>query len=805
MAHKDRMSLVGTRCFVAGCLLLFSLVTTRAALAQNPVPLINQPLVPDAAKPGGAAFTLTVNGSGFVSSSVVHWNGSPRTTTFVSHAQLKANILASDIATNETARVTVVNPGPGGGTSNVIFFDVSAPIFPVELNRTDYGTGSGSQPDSVGVGDFNGDGKLDLAVADIGSNTVTILLGNGDGTFQAGVDYATGSEPDSVIVTDFNGDGKPDVAVRNYTSNSVSILLGNGDGTFRAALNFATGNSPERQAAGDFNRDGKLDLAVTNGADNTVSILLGNGDGTFQPKVDYPAGPAPVGVSTGDFNGDGKLDLAVANYNGANSVSILLGNGDGTFQRPVPYAAGSAPVYVASGDFNRDGKLDLAVANAGGGYDGLEPSSNTVSILLGNGDGTFRPHIDYVVGAGPFMVSTADIDADGKLDLAVATTPDGTVSILLGNGDGTFQSANNFAAGSAPLYVALADFNGDGRLDLAVAKRFDDAVAILLQDTTITLSPSSLDFGGQVLGMTSAANAVTLTNLAAATLTFSGIAIAGADAADFAESNTCGASLAPKADCTITVAFRPSQLGPRTASLTITDGAPGSPQSVPLHGFGVTSGPNATLSPTSLTFATQLVGTASSGQAVTLSNYGTETLSISITLTGPDPSDFLQNNTCGNSVPPEASCTISVTFKPLQGGNRSATLSISDNAPGSPQTVSLGGTGTVVQLNPTSWNFGQTGLGQSKSLQTTLTNVGSTTLNISSIKITGADTDEFHQTNNCGSSLGPGKSCSIAVIYRPTEQGFDGAQVSISHDGGGSPQQVPLSGLGCLYVGRCFL
>jgi hypothetical protein len=787
------------RKYVVGLMFLAALAITVQLAAQqqpeglisvdsgiaNPVPLINQPLVPDATMPGGPGFTLTVNGTGFVSTSVVNWNGSARTTTFVSTSQLKATILASDIATAGTASVTVANPSPGGGTSNVVFFDVSAPTFPIELNKADYGTGSGSQPDSVGVGDFNGDGKLDLAVADLGSNTVTILLGNGDGTFQVGVDYATQSRPDSVIVGDFNGDGKLDLAVRNDYSNSVSILLGNGDGTFQSALNFSTGNRPYREIAGDFNADGKLDLAITNFNDNTVSILLGNGDGTFQAHRDYPAGPSPVGVATGDFNGDGKLDLAVVNFTGANTVSILLGNGDGTFQAPVPYGTGVAPVYVAVGDFNGDGKLDLAVANHSG---------NTVSVLLGNGDGTFQPHVDYAVGAGPFMVATADIDADGKLDLAVANQSDGTVSILRGNGDGSFQVANNFFAGSMPSYVALADFNGDGRLDLAVAKLGDNAVAAMLQDGTITLFPASLNFGIQVVGTRSPFRLVTLTNTGSALLNITSITITGNNPTDFSQTNNCGSSLPPGARCTIIVTFTPTQIGPRTAAVTITDNAPGSPHSVALSGTGVVSGPNATLSPTSLTFATQLVNTISPAQPVTLTNYGTMLLDItSIIASG----DFSQSNTCGSSLAPLASCTISVTFTPTQRGTRTGTVLITDNAPGSPQTMSLTGVGTVVELNPTSLNFGTVTVGQQSSpKQTTLTNVSNTRLNISSITITGADPGDFSQVNNCGTGIGGHSSCTITVTFTPTQQGARSADVSVSDDGGGSPQQVSLSGTG---------
>ena len=299
--------------------------------AANPVPLISQPLVPDAVAPGGPEFTLTVNGTGFVSGSVVNWNGGARATAFVSNSQLTASILASDIATASTGSLTVVNPSPGGGTSNVVFFPITSPTSSVSLSRSDYATGS--TPDSVATADFNGDGKLDLSVVNFGDNTVSILLGNGDGTFQAQVDYATATDPSWVAVGDFNKDGKMDLAVANGTDSSgnmVSVLLGNGDGTFQARVDYQAGRGsfPANSVAlGDFNRDGNLDVAVGNyGPDfltGSVSILLGNGDGTFQAHMDYLAGINPVGVLVGDFNRDNNLDLAVLNNNGGRRFHLV--------------------------------------------------------------------------------------------------------------------------------------------------------------------------------------------------------------------------------------------------------------------------------------------------------------------------------------------------------------------------------------------------------------------------------------------------------------------------------------------------
>jgi len=634
-------------------------------------------------------------------------------------------------------------------------------------------------------------------------------LGDGRGGFQTHVDYPTGPEPSSIAVGDFNGDGELDLAVADQNCpngitcgpGSVSILLGKGDGTFEPSVDYSTGSTGSGTysvAVGDFNRDGKLDLVVANQASNNISVLLGNGDGTFQAAVNYGtgSGTGPTSVAVGDFNGDGKLDLAVANVGcgtPCGNVAVLLGNGDGTFQAAVNYNAGAQPLSIAVGDFNLDGKLDLAVANV---------SSYNVSVLLGNGDGTFQTAANYSTNGDAFSVVVADLNGDGKPDLIAVS---GSVTVFLGNGNGTFQRGVNYGAGSDLLSVAMGDFNDDGRLDLVVTHYGTDStlpptgggttVSVLLQTPIVSLSKTNLTFADQLVETSSPPQMVTLSNTSGLTLNISSIAVTGTDPNDFSQTNTCGSSVPPQGSCTITVTFTPTEIGPRTASVTITDNAADSPQQIALSGTGVVSGPNATLSPTSLTFPTQLVGTTSPAQSVTLSDYGTATLSISsISIKGADPGDFAQTNNCGSSLAPGASCTMNITFKPKQGGSRTATLSVADNAPGSPQTASLSGTGTVVKLVPTSLYFSchdEPKTCPPPPQTVTLTNVGSTTLNITSI--TATPNPPFSETNNCDSSVGAGQSCTITVTFNSSTRGSFSGAVSISDNGGGSPQQVSLS------------
>jgi 6-phosphogluconolactonase (cycloisomerase 2 family) len=565
-----------------GTTLYSSIVAYPAPTCSNPVPILTQPLLPDTVLAQGTDFSLTVNGSGFITGSVVNWNGLPLTTTFVTRNQLTATVPAADIAAEGTATITVANPAPGGGTSNAAYFTVTSPVSPIALVATSLFSDT-VRPNYVFVGDFNRDGKLDLAVAtggNAGPGHVSIALGNGDGTFRNEMQFPTGTKPYSATVGDFNGDGKPDLAVANYLDNTVSVLLGNGTGTFQTQQTFATGGHPDSITADDFNGDGKLDLAVSNLSDSTVSVLLGNGDGTFQTQLPFNANSAPYFIAAGDFNGDGVLDLVVTNTVGANPLSVLLGNGDGTFQAPLS-TPGNTPLDLAVADVDGDGKLDVITTNT---------LLNQVSVFLGNGDGTFKGAQTFSTGVQPESLTIADFDGDGKLDLAVfdalPNAPPSSVSILLGNGDGTFQSNKDYplALGNGDS-IAVGDFNGDGRMDLAIGT---NTISVLLQSPVVTLSPTALTFGDQLVGTPSSSQQLQISNTGSANLTISSAAIGGLNPGDF-QVTPCAlpAIVQPGGTCDAQFTFTPSAPGSRTATFFITDNAGGSPQSVSLSGTGV--------------------------------------------------------------------------------------------------------------------------------------------------------------------------------------------------------------------------
>jgi hypothetical protein len=323
----------------------------------------------------------------------------------------------------------------------------------------------------MATADLNGDGRQDLAILNGEDNSFEILLGNGDGTFQAPVAYSVAAAPGLIAVADFNEDGKLDLAIIYITAKQVSILLGNGDGTFSPGGTHATGNFPGDLKVADLNNDGHADLVVPNQDDNNVQIFLGNGDGTFTAKATFPAGTSPEIALIGDFNEDGIPDLFALNPFG---YTVLLGNGDGTFSSLKSIAVFNYPptLFAATlGDFNGDGIPDVVM------MDGVPDDS--LIVFLGKGDGTFTEQPTTIpVGVGPQRIGSADLNGDGILDLAVSISgvinpPGGEIQVFLGNGNGTFNPAplipDTAALPYIPLFLSMRDFNSDGIPDIFVA------------------------------------------------------------------------------------------------------------------------------------------------------------------------------------------------------------------------------------------------------------------------------------------------------------------------------------------------
>jgi hypothetical protein len=635
------------------------------------------------------------------------------------------------------------------------------------------------------VGDFNGDGKLDLVTTNLLDNSISVFSGAGDGTFEIGAASAAGPVPVAAVVGDFNRDGKLDLAVVNQTctslpcaSGSVSVFLGNGDGTFEPRLDYTTGNIPVAVTSADFNGDGIPDLAVVNngfGLSNSISLFLGKGDGTFASGGTLVTGTGPAQAVAADFDGNGTMDLAVAYSAG---ISIIPGRGAGTFGPRTDYPITGGAKAIAVGDFNHDGRPDLAVTT---------PVS--VVVLVGNGDGTFQPGVSYPLDSTTNLdaILVGDFNGDGKPDLLVGKS-NNAVSILVGKGDGTFLPAVDIPVGKSERGWLTSDFDGDGGLDVAAASVGPNAVFVALNAPVVGIYPPRLEFGGQGVGTSGAPAPVTVSNPGGAPIVISGVTASDA----FTVANDCPATLAPGSSCVLSMSFSPTATGDASGVLTIGDNASGGSQNVPVHGVGIGE-PAASVSPSSLSFASQNVGTTSAGATVTLLNSGGAAMNIaSVTVSG----DFAATGTCVPGLAAGSQCTITVTFAPTAPGTRAGLLTITDNALSSPQTVSLTGTGVakpVAVVSTSSLAFGNQRVNTTSSSQIlTLSNSGNAPLAITSLDTTG----DFSMTNNCPASLAVGSNCTISVSFAPAAAGIVVGAVNITDNAVDSPQSVALTGTG---------
>ena len=682
---------------------------------------------------------------------------------------------------------------------------------------------SGADIAGIAAGDVTGDKVPDLVVTHFFGNTVALLKGNGDGTFQAesgiSTDTALGSQ--FIQLVDLNRDGKLDLALSSGVNSGAAVLMGNGDGTFQLPQVYFTGSQPYFFAIGDLNGDGNLDWAMTDWYGNYVAILLGNGDGTFSPRADLPFGSAQTFISAAaiaDFDGDGKLDIAAATQSG--TIEMLLGNGDGTFKAPI--VAGSAPYSnfsqiaacecsksghldliangttllpgkgdgtfatpvtvnsdfnirsFAVGDFNGDGNLDIL--DVGNGF--LE--SQPLQLLLGNGDGTFQaPRRFWNLTGIPDEVAVGDFNHDGKLDLALTVNPNG-VAILLGDGAGGFAAPVIYPTDDLPSSITVADLNHDGNLDLVVT---GSKVDVFLGKGDGTF-PNRVDY--------------TIPNFPAqvATGDFNGDGKLDLAVSGYGNGPGYLNILLGNGDGTFQNPITVTANAPTGAPVLVSD----------LNGDGVDdallaarrgslylSAPIATVTPSILNFGTVAVGAATPSMPITVTNSGNGPLKVSVPALAAPFS--ISGSVCQASLPRLNNCTIPVVLNPTSPGGQSGQVRIQENAANSMPAVFLMGTAVVptLSVNPATLDFGSEAVSVTSSAKTiTLANSSSVAIAIASVTASGP----FAANSQCGTSLAPQSTCSIAVTFTPSATGTQTGSIVIADNASGSPQSIALTGSG---------
>jgi hypothetical protein len=630
----------------------------------------------------------------------------------------------------------------------------------------------GAGASSLASGDANSDGKSDLIASTTGG--FTISLGEGDGTFELPVSYSGLDQASRLAVGDLNGDNKLDIAATNEFpstdfSGGVSVILGFGDGAFPGPrlYNLGTGGTfsttySQAVVAADFNKDGFVDVA------NSVNLLLGNGDGTFATGASYTSGDSIAGLAA-DFNHDGNLDLAWVNYIPKGTVYVLSGNGDGNFKKAINNKAHKDPNSIVTADFNRDGNLDLVTTNW---------NSSDISVLLGNGDGTFKPAVNHLIGSlssATNILATADFNGDGNPDLAIVNN--GGIGISLGNGDGTFQPQVMYGAGE--YSVAVADINHDGQLDLvATGTASTGGVEVLLGNGDGTFQPPIPSSGGQ---------------LVLATL------------ADFNGDGLLDV---------VTVALYPYPSSPIAVQFGNSDGT----FQAPVYYYAGNQPIRATAADFNGDGAPDLAIGSLSGFTISLNTGGT----FLATSNAPNPSTLQENvtftTTVAASVKGQPVPTGKVTFMDgittlgsatLSNGQAIFTTSFSTSGQHQITPIFSGDsnfnphTGTAVtqtvqaptvNISPTQLNFGNQKVGtRSAPMSAKLTNRGAGTLLLSSIA---ASSSEYSVANNCGSSLGQNKSCTLTVTFTPSKTGTRTGTITVTDNATNSPQKLFLTGNG---------
>jgi len=726
--------------------------TTPQSPATAPEP--NSIAVADFNGDGIPDIAIATNGttgtSGIGSIQVLLGNGDGTFQAAKTYAGLSGNqlIVAAPFITGGSEDLLVVNNATStknDGTSNngLLFTGDGKGNFQA---GTPFRTGVDSIT-AIVTGDLNGDGIQDYVLAGTvyGTSVLGDTFGNGTGTFGLVTLNAINSLPITVAalgIGDFNGDGALDLAIIE-SDGETEIFANNTEGYF---FPFSTppsvGASSTAIAVGDFNGDGNADLAITNGAQDNVAILLGNGAGIFTAAASPSTGATPMAIAVGDFNGDGVPDLAVAN-SGDGTATVLLGKGDGTFTALPAFNTGNTPVSLAVGTFNGAKTSDIAVANQAPG----STLGSTATVLLSQLTQTATATATNIspVGSGTTHLVDASYAGDSIFAASVSSTASltgigGTQTVVVAPTSLTFtgqagstsaaqtiqltntgtaavsissvSATNNFAASSAcgssvapgasclisVTFVPTSTGSLTGTLSINDNATGSPQTVGLSGTATApppSITPASLTFPSQFSGTTSAAQTVTVANTSNYPVTITSVAAS----AGYAVSSACGVSVAANTSCLLSITFNPTTVGTIAGTVTIASNATGSPQTVTLSGTATTPPPTVTFAPASLTFTALAVGSSSTAQTVTLTNSGSVAVAVTSIAAG---GDFSETNTCGSAIAVGANCAIAVIFTPTTSGARSGTLTITDNATGSPQTVALTGTGMSVSVTPTS-------------------------------------------------------------------------------------------------------
>jgi uncharacterized repeat protein (TIGR03803 family) len=702
----------------------------------------------------------------------------------------------TDGGTNGKGTVYELSPVTGGGWTKTILYnfgkttsDAAAPNAALVFGKGNlYGTTA--QGGTIGMGTV-----FELSPAQGGGWTETIL-------WNFGLSTTDGEVPEAGLVFDSKGNL---YGTTNQGGANTTWAAGSGGwGTVFELSPPVSGSVWTEKILYAFGY-----LSQTDGYFPTAGVIFDSAGNLYGTTSDGGAGQ--------DLEGGGTVFELSPTTSGPWKETVLYSFGGGS---PNGYSPEGGLVMDATGNL-------YGTAHSGGNGFGLDGTVFEISPATGGG---WTETVLHSFGAyetdGINPTSTLLLDADGNLygtTYAGGANQVGMVYELTHEAGGSWweQPLYNFGASAtdaAHPYAGLI-FDGAGRLygtteyggthgsGSTGGTVFEiETSASVSTNPTVTLTPASLTFAGTAVGASTAAQVVTLKNSSAtATLTINsgGITLTGTNPGSFTKTTTCGTSLAAGASCTISVVLKPATTGALSAKLSVADNATGSPQTVSLTGTGLPA-PTVTLTPTSLTFASTAVGSSTAAQVVTLKNTSTTTaLTINsggITFTGGDPGSFTKTTNCGTTLAIGASCTISVAFKPAASGSLTASLSVADDATGSPQTVSLTGTGAaapVITLSATSLSFPNTPAGATSNDQVvTLTNTGSASANLSSITLAGTNPADFKQLHTCGATLAAGASCSVFVAFKPASAAAFSAVLSIADNASGSPQKVTLTGTG---------